>query len=86
MHRYTAIRRPAAIDDAFQALSQVVDEVLSLERADVERARQLLRTVTVSARDAIHVAVMQRHGIDQIMSFDAGFDQFPEVTRIHRPT
>ena len=86
LHRYTAIRRPAAIDDAFQALSQVVDEVLSLERADVERARQLLRTVAVSARDAIHVAVMQRHGIDQIMSFDAGFDQFPEVTRIHRPT
>jgi hypothetical protein len=36
----------------------------------------------VSARDAIHIAVMERHGIRQIFSFDRGFDAFPGIERI----
>ncbi len=37
---------------------------------------------TLSARDAIHAAVMQQHGIARIMSFDAGFAVIPGVIRI----
>jgi predicted nucleic acid-binding protein len=31
----------------------------------------------VSARDALHIAVMRRHGVETIMSFDRGFDRCP---------
>jgi uncharacterized protein len=51
---------------------------------DLERAEQIvLGARTLSARDAIHLAVMQHHGVEQIFTFDAGFDGFPGVTRIH---
>jgi predicted nucleic acid-binding protein len=58
LHRYTAIRRPDDIDPAFDALLAIVDVVYPIERADVERARRLLRTTaTLSARDAVHIAL-----------------------------
>jgi len=36
----------------------------------------------LSARDALHIAVMEHHGIEQIMTFDSGFDGFPGITRL----
>ena len=36
----------------------------------------------LSARDALHVALMEREGIEHIMSFDHGFDGLPGVTRL----
>ena len=83
LHRYTAIRRPDEIDPAFDALLAIVDVVYPIERADVERARRLLRTTrTLSARDALHVAVMQGRDIDRILSFDVGLDGIPGITRV----
>jgi predicted nucleic acid-binding protein len=35
----------------------------------------------LSARDALHVAVMQRHGIGEILTFDRGFDAIPGLRR-----
>lgn len=37
----------------------------------------------LSARDAIHLAVMERRGIERIMSFDRGFDRVGYLTRLH---
>ena len=83
LHRYTAIARRDAIGPAFEAILGVVDEVFPIERSEVERARRLLETTArLSARDAVHVAVMQRHGVEQVMSFDAGFDDIPGIRRI----
>jgi predicted nucleic acid-binding protein len=36
----------------------------------------------LSARDALHVAIMERHGIDRILSFDSGFDGLPGISRL----
>lgn len=83
LHRYVATRRPTDIDLAFDALLAIVDVVFPIERADVERARRVLRSApNLSARDAIHVAVMLGRDIDQIMSFDAGFDGIPGIVRL----
>jgi hypothetical protein len=82
LHRYVAIDRRDAIEPAFDALLGVVDAVLSIELADVQRARTLLATPSLQARDAIHVAVMQRHDIARILSFDRAFDQVPGISRI----
>ena len=36
----------------------------------------------VSARDALHLAIMERHRIPRIMSFDPRFAGFPGIERI----
>ena len=83
LHRYTAIRRPEDIDPAFDALLAIVDVVYPIERADVERARRLLATTPrLSARDAVHISVMQTRDIGQILTFDAGFDGIPGIVRL----
>lgn len=71
------------IQPAFDALLGVVDEVLPIAQKDVERAREfVLGRRGVSARDALHAAVMGREGITRIMSFDAGFDDLPGISRL----
>jgi len=83
LHRYVAIGRRDAIQPAFDALLGVVDEVLAISEREVQRARHIvLGSATLSARDAIHLAVMERHRIRTILSFDRGFDGFPGVERL----
>jgi len=83
LHRYVAIDRRDAIQPAFDALQQVVDEIITIDAASVDRARALVLAYrTLSARDAIHVAIMQQHGIARILSFDAGFDVIPGLARL----
>ncbi|MDA0322508.1 MAG: type II toxin-antitoxin system VapC family toxin [Verrucomicrobia bacterium] len=83
LHRYVAIDRRGAIQPAFDALLNVVDEVLSVELQDVERAKEIVMgSAGLSARDAVHLAIMERRGMDRIMSFDSGFDAWPGVTRV----
>lgn len=85
LHRYVAIGRRDAIQPAFDALLGIADEVFAIELADLERAKDIvLGHARLSARDALHLAVMERHGVSRIMSFDSGFDGFPGVTRVAR--
>lgn len=83
LHRYRAIDRSDAIQPAFDALSAIVDDVLPIDLDDVDRARTvLLGRWTLSARDALHVAVMQRHGVERVLSFDRHFDEVPGIERV----
>lgn len=83
LHRYVAIDRRDAIQPAFDALLGIVDQVLAIDRSTAERAKQIvLGYRQLSARDAVHIAIMERHGIEQIMTFDTGFDDFPGITRL----
>ncbi len=83
LHRYTAIGRREAIQPAFDALLGVTDEVLPIDIDVVQRARAIvLERPQLSARDAVHVAVMQAHGIERILSFDTGFDHLPGIRRL----
>jgi len=83
LHRYVAIDRRDAIQPAFDALLGVVDQVLDVTRSTAERAKEIvLGHRRLSARDAVHLAVMEQHGINRILSFDSGFDGFPGVARL----
>ncbi len=83
LHRYVAIDLRDAIQPAFDSLIGIVDQVLAVDRSIVERAKQIvLGYRQLTARDAVHIAVMERHGIEQIMTFDSGFDGFPGITRL----
>jgi predicted nucleic acid-binding protein len=50
---------------------------------DVDEACSLVESIRgLSVRDAIHAAVMTRHGLREIVSFDADFDLVPGLRRV----
>lgn len=83
LHRYIAINRRDAIQPAFDALLNIVDQVFAVDQAGAERAKEIVMGYPkISARDALHLAIMEGQEIDQILSFDSGFDGFPGITRL----
>jgi len=83
LHRYVAINRRDAIQPAFDALLGVVDQVFAIDELTAQRAKEIvLERPGLSARDALHAAVMDLQGIEVILSFDAGFDGLPGVRRL----
>jgi Predicted nucleic acid-binding protein, contains PIN domain len=83
LHRYVAINRRDAIQPAIDLLLGIVDEVFPIGLTDVERATRLvLSTERLSARDALHLALMQSRDVGQVMSFDHAFDGIPGLTRV----
>jgi len=83
MHRYVAINRREAIQPAFSVLFRIVDEVFPVDRKTAARAKDIvLGYHQLSARDAVHLAVMELNGIARILTFDSGFDDFPGITRL----
>lgn len=85
LHRYNAIGRREEINAAFRLLLGIVDEVLPVTERDVMRAREvLLSTAGLSARDSLHIAVMERHNVGRILSFDAGYDRWPGIERVYQ--
>ena len=84
LHRYVAIQRREAIGPAVNMLLSIIDEVFPIEKADVLRAAEIAEhRLQFSARDALHLAVMERHGISSILSFDADFDRWPGLQRLY---
>ena len=83
LHRYVAINRRDAIQAAFDVLNELVDETFPIDATIMERTKTLvLGYERLSARDAIHVATMQEHGVRRIMSFDGAFDVVSGLTRL----
>lgn len=82
-HRYTAIGWQVAIQPAFDVVLGLADDVLAVEREDAVTAKDIVLSYpSLSARDAVHAAVMRRHDIERIMTFDLGFDALPEIERL----
>ena len=83
LHRFIAIGRREAIDPVMKVLLDIVDDVFAVEKYDVLRAAEIAQNRgSFSARDAIHIAVMEHRGIQSILSFDADFDRWPGLKRI----
>jgi uncharacterized protein len=83
LHRYASVNRRNDIQRAFDALHNAVDEIFPVDHETIERAKQIVLSYReFSTRDAIHLAVMKQHGINQILSFDTSFDRFPGIKRL----
>ena len=83
LHRYVAIDRRDAIQPCFEVLLEIVDEVLSVDLETVEGARDIvIGHPGLTARDAVHFAIMREHGIEHILTFDRHFDGLPGIARI----
>src|ERR1017187_6876483 len=62
LHRYTSIERRHTIGRAFQAFVEIVDDVFPVEKADVRLPAEIAQNrASFSARDALHIAVMEHH-------------------------
>lgn len=82
LHRYVAIDRRDAIQPAFNALLGVVEEVFPITLEVADQAKEIvLGSLHLSARDALHIAVMEHYGMAFILSFDRDFDHHPGIRR-----
>ncbi|MBI4470568.1 MAG: type II toxin-antitoxin system VapC family toxin [Acidobacteria bacterium] len=61
----------------------MMGRVLPIEDEDVQQARiQAERYPALSPRDLIHLAVVLRHGLEEMITTDTGFDFVKEVRRL----
>ncbi|HQX83410.1 MAG TPA: type II toxin-antitoxin system VapC family toxin, partial [Vicinamibacterales bacterium] len=82
LYRYSALRRLDLAGGVYDLFVQLCPVVLPVTLADTDRARRIVTDVEgVSVRDAIHAAVMLNYDIDEIATFDAGFDAIPGIRR-----
>ncbi len=83
LHRYSSLGRLNFIDEAFSTLDDIVYNVLSFGMAEIHVAKGLIVSVPgISARDALHAAVMRATGITRILSYDKGFDAILGIERL----
>ena len=84
LHRYIAIGQRArglAIFDNFHRV--LLGRVLPIDDADVLRARALADQLPgLPARDLLHLAVITRHQLRDIITADAHDDGLPAVRRV----
>ena len=81
--RYSAIGRKEMGRDLYDLFVEICPVVLSVTLADTDRARDLLLAVDgISARDAVHAAVMLNHEIKWVATYDAGFGDIPGIRRL----
>jgi predicted nucleic acid-binding protein len=82
LYRYSALRRLDLVQRVYDLFVQICPVVFDVTLSDTDRARDLLiESEGISARDAVHVAVMLNHGVEWIASFDGGFDRVQGVRR-----
>jgi predicted nucleic acid-binding protein len=83
LQRYTALGQRERAAEVARLFLQIVPDALSITKDTVLLAIELhLAHTALQARDALHAAVMQQHGIDRIISADRHFDALAGVTRI----
>lgn len=83
LYRYAALKRLDLAAAVYDLFVQLCPTVLPVTLADTDRAKTLMTgSAQVGARDAIHAAVMLNHDIDQIATFDGGFDRIGGLTRL----
>ncbi len=85
LHRYGALGRYADAVNMARDVMTVVPQILPVTAADMQTAVTVFQQYAprgMRARDAIHAAIMQNHGLTHIISTDAHFDLVAGLTRL----
>ena len=86
LYRYSALGRRETAREVYDLFVEICPVVLPVTLADTDRARDLILAIArISARDAVHAAVMLNHEIEWIATFDGDFDSIPHIRRIDLP-
>lgn len=81
LHRYWALGRIKDGMGVYNQFRSLPLRWLEILPEDVDEARLLLENNSrLSSRDALHIAVMRRHRITKIATYDKGFLGLPSVT------
>jgi predicted nucleic acid-binding protein len=84
LHRYVSIGRLDLGCEVYASLVEACARILPIEMKDMDLARDIVCEVNgISARDAMHAAVMLNNGIEYIATFDQGFDRIPGIKRLN---
>jgi hypothetical protein len=87
LHRYFSIGRAEIARAVYDSAVRLCDEVLPIDERHTSRALELLLEHSeLNPRDAIHVATMEDHGLDRLLSTDQDFDALVQVERIDPST
>ena len=74
------------VKDSLSYLSWVLGrdniEIYGVTVEDYERALPIASEFEIGANDCLAFASMQKHGLDEIYSFDKHFDRFKEISRL----
>lgn len=83
LHRYRALGRWAEGRRVYDLARRLFPEILPITAPLVDRARRLMdEHDRLSARDAVHAAVVFTHRLEAICSFDGDFDAVRGLRRI----
>lgn len=83
LYRYSFLGRLDLAREVYDLFVEMCPVVLSVTLADTDRARDLVcSTAGISARDAVHAAVMLNHEVEWIATFDSGFDRISGIRRL----
>jgi uncharacterized protein len=87
LHRYRAIGRWEDGRRVFDLARRIVPTVLPVTAEVMDDARTLMDDhPRLSARDAVHAAVVRVHGLSSIYSYDRDFEAVAGLRRMEPPT
>lgn len=82
LHRYRAIDRWAEGRQVYDRARRIVGVVIPVTAEATDAARSLLdRYQRLTARDALHAAIVELHGLEGIVSYDRDFDAVDGLMR-----
>lgn len=83
LYRYSSINRLDLAREVYDLFVEICPVVLNVTLADTDRARDLVcSSAGVSARGAVHAAVMLNNDVEWIATFDMGFDRVTGIRRL----
>ena len=83
LHRYRAINRWTDGSKVYDDARRIFGMVVPITTEILDHARALLDEHDgISARDALHAAVVVVHDLDALCSYDRGFDRIGTVRRV----
>ena len=83
LYRYAALGRLDLAEKVYDFFVALVQEVFDVTLADTDLAKGILVvSAGLSARDAVHAAVMMNRDVGVIATFDRGFDRIGAVRRL----
>jgi predicted nucleic acid-binding protein len=83
LHRYRASEHWAEGGRIYDLARQIVPLVIPITAELLDKSRALLdRYIALTARDALHAAVVLSHGLQAICSYDRDFDEIESLKRL----
>lgn len=83
MHRYRALNRWPEGRAVYELARELFPEVLAVTGQVMDEAKKLADyDPALSARDAVHAAVVVTYRLEGICTFDPDFDRIPQCPRV----